>query len=37
LVIVRPDGSEVRVVIPFDADCSPSSCTDSVGWGQARP
>jgi Tol biopolymer transport system component len=37
LAVVRPDGSEVRVVVPFDADCPPSSCTNGVGWGQARP
>jgi dipeptidyl aminopeptidase/acylaminoacyl peptidase len=37
LAVVRPDGSEFRVVVPFDSDCPPSSCTVSVGWGQARP
>jgi Tol biopolymer transport system component len=41
LAVVKPDGSEFRVVMPFDALCSqpggPSTCTDGVGWGQARP
>lgn len=37
LAVVRPDGSEVRVVLPFDAECPPNSCTSGVGWGQARP
>jgi Tol biopolymer transport system component len=42
LAVVRPDGSEFRVVLPFDAHCPPQpggphSCTDGVGWGQARP
>ena len=37
LAVVRPDGSEFRVVLPFDAECPPNSCTDGVGWGQARP
>jgi Tol biopolymer transport system component len=37
LAVVRPDGSEVRVVVPFDAECPPSSCTAGVGWGQPRP
>lgn len=37
LAVVRPDGSEVRVVVPFSAECPPSSCIDSVGWGQPRP
>jgi Tol biopolymer transport system component len=37
LAVVRPDGSEVRMIVPFDADCPSSSCTDSVGCGQARP
>jgi tricorn protease-like protein len=37
LAVVKPDGSEFRVVVPFDAECAPNSCTDGVGWGQARP
>jgi Tol biopolymer transport system component len=42
LAVVRPDGSEFRVVWPFDALCPPHPggphlCTDGVGWGQARP
>jgi Tol biopolymer transport system component len=37
MTVVRPDGSERRVVLPFDADCPPSSCLDGVGWGPARP
>lgn len=37
LALVRPDGSEFRVVLPFDAVCSPASCIDSIGWGQPRP
>ena len=40
LAIVKPDGSEFRVVLPFDAICPPhpgQTCTDGVGWGQARP
>ena len=39
LAVVRPDGSEFRVVLPFDAVCPSDvkTCTDGVGWGQARP
>jgi Tol biopolymer transport system component len=42
LAVVRPDGTEFRVVLPFDAACPPQpggphTCTDGVGWGQARP
>jgi Tol biopolymer transport system component len=40
LAVVKPDGSEFRVVLPFDAPCPPppgQTCTDGVGWGQARP
>ena len=40
LAVVKPDGSEFRVVFPFDAVCPPhpgQTCTDGVGWGQARP
>jgi len=37
LAVVRPDGSEVQVVVPFDAACPPSSCTNGIGWGQPRP
>ena len=40
LAIVRPDGSDFRVVFPFDALCPPrpgQTCTDGVGWGQAMP
>jgi hypothetical protein len=40
LAVVKPDGSEFRVVFPFDAPCPPQpgkTCTDGVGWGQARP
>jgi sugar lactone lactonase YvrE len=42
LAVVKPDGSEFRVVFPFDALCpphpgGPHMCTDGVGWGQARP
>ena len=38
LAVVTPDGSEFRVVLPFDADCrSGETCTDGVGWGQPRP
>jgi Tol biopolymer transport system component len=40
LAVVSPDGSEFRVVLPFDADCSTSprhECLDGVGWGQPRP
>ena len=42
LALVKPDGSEFRVVVPFDALCDPrpggpAMCTDGVGWGQARP
>jgi dipeptidyl aminopeptidase/acylaminoacyl peptidase len=37
LAVVSPDGSEVRVVVPFSAGCPASSCTRSVGWGQPRP
>ena len=42
LAVVKPDGSEFRVVVPFDALCDPhpggpAKCTDGVGWGQARP
>jgi Tol biopolymer transport system component len=40
LAVVTPDGSEFRVVVPFDAECPPGAsqtCFDGVGWGQARP
>ena len=42
LAVVKPDGSEFRVVVPFDSLCDPhpggpQKCTDGVGWGQARP
>jgi len=42
LAVVRPDGSEIRVVFPFDSLCPPQpggphGCTDGMGWGQARP
>jgi hypothetical protein len=40
LALITPDGSEFRVVLPFNAPCSPAArqeCTDGVGWGQARP
>ena len=42
LAVVRPDGSEFRVVFPFHALCPPQPgrpalCTDGIGWGQARP
>ena len=42
LAVVKADGSEFRVVVPFDALCPPQpggphTCTDGVGWGQARP
>jgi Tol biopolymer transport system component len=42
LAVVKPDGSEFRVVFPFDALCppkpgSPAKCTDGVGWGVPRP
>jgi dipeptidyl aminopeptidase/acylaminoacyl peptidase len=42
LAIVRPDGSEFRVVLPFDALCPPQPgrahvCTDGIGWGQPKP
>ena len=42
LAVVRPDGSEIRVVFPFETLCppqpgGPQRCTDGMGWGQARP
>ena len=40
LAVVTPDGSEFRVVVPFEAVCPPGAsqtCTDGVGWGQPRP
>jgi TolB protein len=41
LAVIRPDGSEFRVVFPFDAACPQTlpgqRCIDGVGWGQARP
>jgi len=42
LAVVKPDGSEFRVVFPFHALCPPqpgrpAHCTDGIGWGQARP
>jgi dipeptidyl aminopeptidase/acylaminoacyl peptidase len=38
LAVVTPDGSEFRVVLPFDTDCrSGETCTDGIGWGQPRP
>ena len=40
LVALRPDGSDRRLLRPFDATCPPadsSSCFKDVGWGQSRP
>lgn len=40
LVALRPDGSERRLLRPFDATCPPadySSCFKDIGWGQSRP
>lgn len=38
LALMTPDGGEFRVVLPFDEICrSALTCTDGVGWGQARP
>lgn len=40
LAVIKPDGSEVRVVLPYDVECSTDprhECLDGVGWGQPRP
>lgn len=40
LVALRLDGSERRLLRPFDATCPPaesSRCFKDVGWGQSRP
>ena len=40
LVALRPDGSDRRLLRPFDATCPPadsSSCFTDIGWGQSRP
>jgi dipeptidyl aminopeptidase/acylaminoacyl peptidase len=38
LAVIRPDGSEFRVLLPFDACVRRGSgCTDGVGWGQPHP
>jgi hypothetical protein len=37
LAVITPDGSDFRVLLPFDTDCRRRGCTDGVGWGQPRP
>jgi hypothetical protein len=40
LVIVRPDGSELKVLRSFDEACPArlsNTCFDDIGWGQSRP
>jgi hypothetical protein len=38
LAVITPDGSDFRVLLPFDACVRRGSgCTDGVGWGQPRP
>ena len=38
LAVIRPDGSDFRVLLPFVACVRQGSgCTDGVGWGQPRP
>jgi WD40-like Beta Propeller Repeat len=38
LAVITPDGSDFRVLLPFDACArSGSGCTDGVGWGLPRP
>ena len=40
LVTVRADGSDLRVLLSFDAECGAggvNDCLDSVAWGQPRP
>jgi dipeptidyl aminopeptidase/acylaminoacyl peptidase len=38
LAVIAPDGSDFRVLLPFDGCVrNGSGCTDGVGWGQPRP
>jgi hypothetical protein len=41
IVTVTPDGTQVRLVLAFDAPCDAGrggqTCMDSVAWGQPRP
>jgi hypothetical protein len=38
LAVITPDGSDFRVLLPFDACVrNGSNCTDGVGWGLPRP
>jgi Tol biopolymer transport system component len=38
LAVITPDGSDLRVVLPFDdCDRNGSGCIDGVGWGLPRP
>ena len=38
LAVITPDGSDFRVLLPFEACVRRGSgCTDGVGWGQPRP
>lgn len=38
LAVITPDGSDFRVLLPFDACVrNGSGCTDGVGWGQPHP
>ena len=38
LTIVRPDGTGLRVLVPFDKPCKVTDCPGSgASWGQPRP
>jgi hypothetical protein len=37
---IRPDGTDLRILVPFDPSCRrgwDESCVLGFGWGQARP
>jgi dipeptidyl aminopeptidase/acylaminoacyl peptidase len=36
LVVIRPDGSDRRVVVAFDQPCPPYLCLKDLGWGKPR-
>ena len=37
LVVIRPDGSSRRTILPFESPCFPYQCLDGLSWGQPRP
>ena len=37
LVVIRPDGSGRRTIVPFDKVCFTYQCLEGLSWGQPRP